>query len=81
MFLDMAYRHGILAGILYFGICIYSVLQTMWHRKSENIILVVFMLGLLSFGMFEQLTMMGQFGVALIWIFFYFAGEDSKMFF
>lgn len=81
MFLDMAYRHGILAGVLYLGICAYSVLQVLWHRKSENIIIVVFMLALFCFGMFEQLTMMGQFGVALIWIFFYFAGEDSKVLF
>jgi len=77
MFLDMAYKHGILAGVLYLGICGYSVLQVLWKRKRENIYLIVFMSALLSFGMFEQLTLMGQFGLALIWIFFYFAGEDS----
>ncbi|MBE5851338.1 MAG: hypothetical protein E7299_00045 [Lachnospiraceae bacterium] len=81
MFLDMAYRHGILAGALYLGICAYSVLQALWRRKPENVVIVTFMVGLLCFGMFEQLTMMGQFGVALIWIFFYFVGEDSKILF
>lgn len=79
MFLDMAYKHGILAGALYLGICGYTVLQVLWKRKQENIYLIVFMSALLCFGMFEQLTLMGQFGLALVWIFFYFAGEDSKV--
>lgn len=78
MFLDMAYRHGILAGVLYLGLCFYSILQVIWRRRSENIIYVVYFTALISFGMFEQLTLMGQFGVALIWILFYFVGEESK---
>lgn len=78
MFLDMAYRHGIMAGILYLGLYGYCILQTLWRHKFENIIILVFMLALLCFGMFEQLTLMGQFGVALIWILFNFAGDDSK---
>lgn len=79
MFLDIAYRHGVLAGILYLGIYMYCILQTLWKHKIENIILTAFMIALFGFGMFEQLTMMGQFGVALIWMFFYFAGEDSTI--
>lgn len=77
MFLQMAYDYGTPAGILFLGICIYSVLQALWRRKPVNLIIVSFLLAIGCFGFAETVWVPGQITVALMWILFYFVGEDS----
>lgn len=78
MFLQMAYDYGIPTGILFLGLYIYSILQVLWKRKPEKLICVTFLLAIGGFGMTEMVLIPGQITVALMWILFYFVGEDSK---
>lgn len=78
MFLQMAYDYGIPTGILFLGLYIYSILQALWKRKPEKLICVTFLLAIGGFGMTEMVLIPGQITVALMWILFYFVGEDSK---
>lgn len=78
MFLQMAYDYGIPVGILFLGIYLYSIIHLLWKRKPESMICVTFLLAIAGFGLTEMTVVPGQITVALVWILFYFAGEDSK---
>lgn len=78
MFLQMAYDYGIPAGALFLMLYLYSILRTLRRQRPENLFCVTFLLAIGGFGLTEMVLVPGQITVALIWILFYFAGEDSK---
>lgn len=79
VFLQTAYDYGIPAGLLFLGMYLYSILQALWKRKPVNVICVTFLLAIGCFGFAETVWVPGQITVVLMWIMFYFVGEDSKM--
>lgn len=77
MFLEIGYNHGILAGVLFTGLYIYSFLRAFKRRRVEGMLCVTFLLAILGFGMFEMAVVPGQITVGLMGILFYFAGETD----
>ncbi len=70
MFLQIGYEHGILAGILFLGMYIYALIDTMQKRRWESIICFTFLVAILCFGMFEMAVVHGQITMSFIWIIF-----------
>lgn len=77
MFIQMAYDYGIIAGLLYLGICCYSVIRAFKMRKPEGWICLAFLLSIFCFGLTEMAVTPGQITVPLVWIMFYFVGNKS----
>lgn len=77
LFLQIAYDYGIFAGISFMVLYLYCILQAMWRHKPVNAVCVTFLLAIGCFGFAETVWIPGQITVALMWILFYFVGEDS----
>ncbi len=78
MFLQMAYQYGVPVGLLFLGLCIYSVIQAVWKKNKYAFVWVTFLIAIFCYGMAEMAVVSGQITIVLVYIFFYFAGENSK---
>lgn len=68
MFLQIAYDHGILAGILFAGIYAYLLWHACRCRRWEGLTCAVFLAAILGFGLFEMAVVPGQITVSLMGI-------------
>ncbi len=75
LFLQMAYDHGIPAGLLFIGIYFYSIFCTVRFGTWEKKTVLFFLSAILAFGFFEMALWPGQITVALMGILFHFAGS------
>lgn len=79
MFLQVAYDYGIIPGILFLIIYLYSMYRAFRLCLKGNWICMVFLLAILCFGMVEMVLVSGQITVSLMAIMFYFTGRDGYM--
>lgn len=77
MFLQVAYDYGIIPGILFVLIYLYSLYRAFLLCRKDNWICMVFLLAILCFGMVEMVLVSGQITVPLMAIMFYFVGRDG----
>lgn len=77
MFLQVAYDYGIPAGVLLLGLYLWSMIRLVRRHTLHDIICIMFLLAILCFGMFEMVVTSGQITMTLMWILFYFAGEEN----
>lgn len=77
MFLQVAYDYGIIPGILFVLIYLYSLYRALLLCRKDNWICMVFLLAILCFGMVEMVLVSGQITVSLMAIMFYFTGRDG----
>lgn len=77
MFLQVAYDYGIIPGILFALIYLYSLYRAFRLCLKGNWTCIVFLLAILCFGMAEMVLVSGQITVALMAIMFYFTGRDG----
>lgn len=77
MFLQVAYDYGIIPGILFVLIYLYSLYRAFLLCRKDNWICMVFLLAILCFGMVEMVLVSGQITVSLMAIMFYFTGRDG----
>ena len=77
MFLQVAYDYGIIPGILFVLIYLYSLYRALLLCRKGNWICMVFLLSILCFGMVEMVLVSGQITVSLMAIMFYFTGRDG----
>lgn len=77
MFLQVAYDYGIIPGILFLLIYLYSLYRAFRLCLKGNWTCIVFLLAILCFGMAEMILVSGQITVPLMAIMFYFTGRDG----
>lgn len=77
MFLQVAYDYGIIPGILFLLIYLYSLYRAFRLCLKGNWTCIVFLLAILCFGMAEMVLVSGQITVTLMAIMFYFVGRDG----
>ena len=77
MFLQVAYDYGIIPGILFVLIYLYSLYRVFLLCRKGNWTCIVFLLAILCFGMVEMVLVSGQITVTLMAIMFYFTGRDG----
>lgn len=77
MFLQVAYDYGIISGILFLLIYLYSLYRAFRLCLKGNWTCIVFLLAILCFGMAEMVLVSGQITVPLMAIMFYFTGRDG----
>lgn len=77
MFLQVAYDYGIVPGILFLIIYLYSMHRALRLCREGNRICIVFLLAIFCFGMVEMVLVSGQITVSLMAIMFYFTGRDG----
>lgn len=77
MFLQVAYDYGIVSGILFVLIYLYSLYRAFLLCGKGNWVCMVFLLAILCFGMVEMIVTSGQITVPLMAIMFYFTGRDG----
>lgn len=77
MFLQVAYDYGIIPGILFLLIYLYSLYRAFRLCLKGNWTCIVFLLAILCFGMAEMVLVSGQITVTLMAIIFYFTGRDG----
>lgn len=77
MFLQVAYDYGIIPGILFLLIYLYSLYRAFRLCLKGNWTCIVFLLAILCFGMVEMVLVSGQITVPLMAIMFYFTGRDG----
>lgn len=77
IFLQVAYDYGIIPGILFALIYLYSLYRAFLLCRKGNWICMVFLLAILCFGMAEMVLVSGQITVTLMAIMFYFTGRDG----
>lgn len=77
MFLQVAYDYGIIPGILFVLIYLYSLYRAFLLCRKGNWICMVFLMAILCFGMVEMVLVSGQITVSLMAIMFYFTGRDG----
>lgn len=77
MFLQVAYDYGIIPGLLFLLIYLYSLYRAFRLCLKGNWICIVFLLAILCFGMVEMVLVSGQITVPLMAIMFYFVGRDG----
>lgn len=77
MFLQIAYDHGIIPGLLFLLIYLYSLYRAFRLCLKGNWTCIVFLLAILCFGMVEMVLVSGQITVPLMAIMFYFVGRDG----
>lgn len=77
MFLQIAYDYGIIPGILFLLIYLYSLYRAFRLCLKGNWTCIVFLLAILCFGMAEMVLVSGQITVPLMAIMFYFTGRDG----
>lgn len=77
MFLQVAYDYGIIPGILFLLIYLYSLYRAFRLCLKGNWTCIVFLLAILCFGMAEMVLVSGQITVTLMAIMFYFTGRDG----
>lgn len=77
MFLQVAYDYGIIPGILFLLIYLYSLYRAFRLCLKGNWTCIVFLLAILCFGMAEMVLVSGQITVPLMAIMFYFTGRDG----
>lgn len=80
MFLQMAYDYGILTGVLFLGICIYSLLQIFWKKNPYTFVWTIFLIAVFTYGLAEMAVVPGQITIVLVYLIFYFVGDGSKQF-
>ena len=78
IFLQMAYDYGIPAGILFIVIYLYSIIHSLRMKEVEGWMCAAFLIAILCFGLLEMVLTSGQITVALIWIMFYFVGDERR---
>lgn len=76
MFLQIAYDYGIIPGILFVLIYLYSLYRALKMCKRGNWICIVFLLATLCFGMVEIVLVSGQITVTLMILMFYFTCRE-----
>ena len=77
MFLQVAYDYGIISGILFLLIYLYSLYRAFRLCLKGNWTCIVFLLAVLCFGMAEMVLVSGQITVTLMAVMFYFTGRDG----
>ena len=77
MFLQIAYDYGIIPGILFLLIYMYSLYRAFRLCLKGNWTCIVFLLAILCFGMAEMVLVSGQITVTLMAVIFYFTGRDG----
>ena len=77
MFLQVAYDYGIIPGILFLIIYLYSMYRAFRLCSKGNWTCMVFLIVVLCFGMVEMVLVSGQITVSLMAIMFYFVGRDG----
>lgn len=77
MFLQVAYDYGIIPGILFLLIYLYSLYRAFRLCLKGNWTCIVLLLAILCFGMAEMVLVSGQITVSLMAIMFYFTGRDG----
>ena len=77
MFLQVAYDYGIIPGILFLLIYLYSLYRAFRLCLKGNWTCIIFLLAILCFGMAEMVLVSGQITVPLMAIMFYFTGRDG----
>ena len=77
MFLQIAYDYGIIPGILFLLIYLYSLYRAFRLCLKGNWTCIVFLLAILCFGMAEMVLVSGQITIPLMAIMFYFTGRDG----
>lgn len=77
IFLQVAYDYGIIPGILFVLIYLYSLYRAFLLCRKGNWICMVFLMAILCFGMVEMVLVSGQITVSLMAIMFYFTGRDG----
>lgn len=77
MFLQVAYDYGIIPGILFLLIYLYSLYRAFRLCLKGNWTCIVFLLAILCFGMAEMVLVSGQITVTLMAVMFYFTGRDG----
>lgn len=77
MFLQVAYDYGIIPGILFLLIYLYSLYRAFRLCLKGNWTCIVFLLAILCFGMVEMVLVSGQITVTLMAVMFYFTGRDG----
>lgn len=77
MFLQIAYDYGIIPGILFLLIYLYSLYRAFRLCLKGNWTCIVFLLAILCFGMAEMVLVSGQITVTLMAVMFYFTGRDG----
>lgn len=77
MFLQVAYDHGIIPGILFLLIYLYSLYRAFRLCLKGNWTCIVFLLAILCFGMAEMVLVSGQITVTLMAIMLYFTGRGG----
>lgn len=77
MFLQVAYDYGIIPGILFLLIYLYSLYRAFRLCLKGNWTCIVFLLAILCFGMAEMVLVSGQITVTLMAIMFYFTARDG----
>lgn len=77
MFLQVAYDYGIIPGILFLLVYLYSLYRAFRLWLKGNWTCIVFLLAILCFGMVEMVLVSGQITVTLMAIMFYFTGRDG----
>lgn len=77
MFLQIAYDYGIIPGILFLLIYLYSLYRAFRLCLKGNWTCIVFLLAILCFGMAEMVLVSGQITVTLMAVMFYFVGRDG----
>lgn len=73
----VAYDYGIISGILFLLIYLYSLYRAFRLCLKGNWTCIVFLLAILCFGMAEMVLVSGQITVTLMAIIFYFTGRDG----
>lgn len=81
MLIQMAYDYGIPAGILFLGLTVYSLFH-FWRRAVKGMedykwLCLAFFTAVFFYGMTEMAIVPGMITWVLIYLLFYFAGEDS----
>lgn len=83
MFLQMAYDYGIPVGILFLGLVLYSLLHFLIcafrGEEDKKWICLAFFLAVLFYGLTEMAVVSGMITWVMIYLLFYFAGEDSRI--
>lgn len=82
MLLHIAYNHGIIAGLLFLALNLYTIfsfaVKSFRKLSGKNWVLLAIYIAVFSFGMTELALMPGSITWVFIYLSFYFAGEDSR---
>lgn len=77
LFLQMAYDYGIVTGILFIIIYLYSIIRALCMNDQDGWLCAAFLIAIMCFGLLEMVITPGQITAVLMWIMFYFVGENS----